>query len=138
MPVYNLFASDRMHWWFEKYKTHLRWWPRRISLVIGSSIEPHNCHCTEPEDNPNACIPWNAHLVEGLSVVHTNDGSDHLGDDDHVAQVRLDDGRLLVDRSLLLGLAQLLDQSERLALQSTLETPARAAVHQLNQLVTAR
>lgn len=75
------------------------------------------------------------HLVEGLSVVHADDGADHFGNDDHVSQVSLDDGRLLIWRRLLFGLAQLLDQSHWLALQTTGETPAGAAVHQLHQLV---
>ncbi len=58
------------------------------------------------------------HLVEGLSVVDPDDGSRHLRDDDHVPQVGLDHVRLLVGRALLLLLAQLLDESHRLALQT--------------------
>ncbi len=58
------------------------------------------------------------HLVEALSVVDAHDGSGHLGDDDHVAQVGLDDVGLLVGRALLLLLAQLLDQGHRLPLQA--------------------
>lgn len=80
--------------------------------------------------------PLGSHLVEGLAVVNTDDRTDHLGHNDHVTQMRLHDCRLLVDGCLLLGLAQLLDQSQRLALQTARETPAGTAVHQLNQLVT--
>lgn len=108
----------------------------RIALrMIGTHQSRHRIIKIPQNPSPRLAI---SHLVEGLSVVHSNDGSDHFGNDNHVTQMRLDDCRLLIWRSLLLGLAQLLDQSERLALQSTTETPAGAAVHQLNQLVTKR
>ena len=66
-----------------------------------------------------------------LAVVDADDGADHLWDDDHVAQVGLDDGRLLVRGRLLLGLAQLLDEPERLALHPALEPTACARVDDL-------
>jgi hypothetical protein len=46
-----------------------------------------------------------------LSVVDTNDGSDHLGYDDHVSQVCLYGSRLLVWLLLLLCLSQFLDEA---------------------------
>ena len=58
------------------------------------------------------------HLGEDLAVVHADDGAGHLGDHDHVPQVSLDDVGLLVGRALLLLLAELLDESHGLALQS--------------------
>ena len=58
------------------------------------------------------------HLGEDLAVVHTHDGAGHLGDHDHVSQMSLDDVGLLVGRALLLLLAELLDESHGLALQS--------------------
>lgn len=64
------------------------------------------------------------HLVEGLAVVHADDGANHLGHDDHVAQVRAHRIRLLAARGLALGLAQLLNQSQRLALKAALEPAA--------------
>lgn len=75
------------------------------------------------------------YLAKVLAVVDANDGAGHLGDNDHVPQVGLDDLGLLILGRLLLGLAQLLDQSHRLALQAAGEAPASAAVHQLHQLV---
>ena len=42
------------------------------------------------------------HSIEDLAVVHTDDAADHLGDDDHVTEVGLDDGGLLVGEALLL------------------------------------
>lgn len=39
-----------------------------------------------------------------LSVVDSDNGTDHLGDDDHVSEVGLDGSGLLVDGALLLGL----------------------------------
>ena len=70
-----------------------------------------------------------------LAVVDTNDRTNHLGHHDHVTQVRPDHRRLLVRRRLLLGLAQLLDESHRAALQATLEAPTRTRVHQLDELL---
>jgi hypothetical protein len=74
-------------------------------------------------------------LVEGLSVVDTDDGTDHLGDDDHVTEVGLDDSGLLQGGGILLGLAELLDQTHGLALKATLETSAGAGVDEVHQLL---
>ena len=52
-----------------------------------------------------------------LAVVDANHGADHLRHHNHVTHVRAHDGGLLVRLSLLLGLAQLLDEGHRLALQ---------------------
>ncbi len=43
----------------------------------------------------------NFHSVELLAVVHTDNAADHLGNDDHVPEVSLYNGGLLVGRSLL-------------------------------------
>jgi len=37
-------------------------------------------------------------LVEGLAIVHTNNGADHLREDDHVAEMRLNAHGLLTLR----------------------------------------
>jgi hypothetical protein len=74
-------------------------------------------------------------LVELLSRVDTNDGANHLGDNDHVSQVRLDKIGLLVGLSLLLGLAKLLDQTHRLALETTVEPTAGTGVDNITELV---
>ena len=41
---------------------------------------------------------------EDLAVVHANDAADHLRPDDHVAQVRLNDVRLVIRAAVFLGL----------------------------------
>lgn len=69
--------------------------------------------------------------VEDLAVVDTDDAADHLGDDDHVAQVGLDDGGLLIGGSLLLGFAELLDEAHGFALETALEAAAGASVDEL-------
>jgi len=74
-------------------------------------------------------------LVELLAGVDTNDAADHLGDNDHVTQVRLDDSGLLVRLGLLLGLAKLLNQTHWLALQTAVEAAAGAGVHDITQLL---
>jgi len=76
-------------------------------------------------------------LLEGLAVVDTDDRTDHLRDNNHVAKVSLDNGGLLQSRSILLGLTELLDQTHGLALETTLETSARTSVDKVHQLLRA-
>jgi hypothetical protein len=64
----------------------------------------------------------NFNCREGLAVVHTNDGSDHLRQDDHVSKVRLNDVRLLVHGGSLLRFAQLSEKGGVLAGQTASET----------------
>ena len=65
-------------------------------------------------------IPYlDFNLVEGFSIVDTDNGSGHLWDDDHVPQVGLDHVGLLIGRAFLLLLPQLLDQGHGFALQAT-------------------
>jgi len=48
-------------------------------------------------------------LGQETTYVDTTDGSNHLGNNDHVSQVSLDHGGLLVRSSVLLGESELLD-----------------------------
>ena len=77
----------------------------------------------------------NFDLVELFSRVDTNDATNHLGDNNHVSQMSLDEVGLLVGLSLLLGLAQLLDQTHGLALKTTVEPTAGASVDNITELV---
>lgn len=72
-------------------------------------------------------------LTEDLSVVDSDDASDHLGNDDHVTEVGLDALGLLASGSLLLGLAELLHEGHGLALKPTLEASASTSVDQLGE-----
>lgn len=74
-------------------------------------------------------------LVELLSRVNTNDGTDHLGDDNHVTEVSLDEVRLLVGLGLLLGLTELLDEAHGLALKTAVESSAGASVDNIAELL---
>lgn len=74
-------------------------------------------------------------LVELLPGVDTNDGTDHLWDDDHVAEVGLDEVGLLVGLGLLLGLAELLDKAHGLALETPVEPTAGAGVDDIAELL---
>jgi hypothetical protein len=65
-------------------------------------------------------------LVELLAGVDANDATDHLGNDDHVSEVSLDNIGLLVGLGLLLGLAELLDETHRTALQATVDATTLA------------
>lgn len=75
------------------------------------------------------------HLVELLAGVDADNAANHLGDDNHVAEMRLDEVGLLVGLGLLLGLAQLLDQAHGLALQAAVEPAASARVHDIAELI---
>jgi hypothetical protein len=75
-------------------------------------------------------------LVESLAVVDSNNAADHLRDNDHVAEVGLDNFWLLIRRSFLLCLTQLLNKGHGLALESSGESSAGSAVHQVHKLLT--
>ena len=75
------------------------------------------------------------HSVELLAVVDANDGANHLGHHDHVAEVGADSLGLLADLHVLLRLAELLDQRHRLALQATLEATAGTGVDKARELL---
>ena len=72
-------------------------------------------------------------LGEDLAVVHSNDRSSHLWNHDHVSQMGLDNIGLLVDGAFLLLLAELLDQSHGLTLESSGELAPDSAGEQLHQ-----
>ena len=61
-------------------------------------------------------------LVEGFTVVNTDDASDHVGKDDHVSEMGFHNGRFLVGESFFLGLAEFLHQSHWLHFQTTSES----------------
>ena len=74
-------------------------------------------------------------LVELLSGVDTDNAANHLWDNNHVSEMGLDEVWLLVWSGLLLRLAQLLDESHRLALETTVETTAGTGVNDVAELV---
>lgn len=74
-------------------------------------------------------------LVEFLSGVNSDDAADHLWYDNHVTKVCLDEIWLLVGLSLLLGLAELLDQAHWLALETTVESAAGTGVNDISELL---
>jgi len=75
------------------------------------------------------------HLVELLSGVDADNAANHLRHDDHITQMSLDKLRLLVWLSLLLSLAQLLDEAERAALQTPVDLSPRAGVEDVPELI---
>ena len=92
-------------------------------------------------------------LVELLSRVDGDDRADHLGDDDHVTEVGLDSVGLLVGLSLLLSLnyhiswcstckdecgtylAELLDETHGLALETAVEPAAGTGMDEVAELL---
>jgi len=77
----------------------------------------------------------NLNGVEDFAVVDADDGANHLGDDDHIAEVGLDDSRLFIRRGLLLCLAELLDEAHGLALEAPAEPAADAGVDKFDELL---
>jgi hypothetical protein len=73
-------------------------------------------------------------LVENLTVVDTNDGTNHLGNNDHVTEVGLYDLGLLTSGGVLLGSTELLDETHGLTLKTTLESSTSTTVNELHEL----
>ncbi len=72
---------------------------------------------------------------EEATGVDTDDGANHLGDDDHVTKVGLDGSGLLVGEALGLGLTETLDETHGLALKTTLETSAGTSVDNAHEVL---
>lgn len=77
-------------------------------------------------------------LVELLAAVYTDNAADHLGDDNHVAEVGLDERGLLVGESGGLCGAELLDEAHGLALETAVHAAADARVHDIAQLLRGK
>lgn len=75
-------------------------------------------------------MQYNTHFA----VVDTNDRADHFWDDDHVTEMGLDYGGLLIRRSLTLSLAEFFDKSHWLALETALEPSASTGVDEADEL----
>ena len=75
------------------------------------------------------------HLVELLAAVDPNHAADHLGHDNHVAQVRFHQVRFLVRLGFLLGFAEFFDEAHGLALEAAIEAAAGAGVDDVTELV---
>jgi len=76
-------------------------------------------------------------LVELLSRVDTDNAANHLGHDNHVTEVGLNEVGLLVGLGLLLGLAELLDKTHGLALQTAVEPSTGASMDEVTELLRA-
>jgi len=75
---------------------------------------------------------------EGLTVVNTDDGTRHLGDDDHTAEVGLHHGGLLTNLGGLLCLTEALHERALLCSELTAEDTALAASQKVDHLVTGK
>lgn len=78
----------------------------------------------------------NFNLIEGFSVIDSNNGAYHLWKDEHVSQMCFDDFGLFIWRSFFFCLPQSLEQSHWFSLQTTRKTPASSRIHQFHQLLT--
>lgn len=73
--------------------------------------------------------------VENLTVVDTDDGTDHLWDNDHVSQVGLDNSRLLVGWGGQLSSSQLGNQTHWLGAQTSGESSSDSGAAKLGELL---
>lgn len=76
----------------------------------------------------------NVNSGKSLAVVDGNLGANHFGDNNHVAQMGLDNRRLLVGLAILLGSPELLNEAHWLALEAALEATAGTGVDKVNKL----
>jgi len=79
-------------------------------------------------------LGFDLNLVELLAGVDTNNAANHLGDNNHVAEMCLDKVGLLVRLSLRLGLAELLDQAHGAALETTVEPTTGTSMDEVAEL----
>ena len=97
---------------------------------------PHRLVCDSEFSQVHTNHFWlHFHTTEHLSVVDTDDGPDHFGDDDHVSKVCLDTTGLFAGWSLLLGLSQTLDECHGLALESTRHTTTCSGSDEVHELI---
>ena len=79
-------------------------------------------------------LGFDLHLLELLALIDSHHAADHLRHHNHIPQMRLDEVRFLVWLRFLLGLAQLLDEAHRLALEATVEPTSGARVDDITEL----
>lgn len=79
----------------------------------------------------------NLNLVECLSVINSNNRTNHLRHDDHVTQMGLDDCRLFKRLLLLLCFTQLLDEGHWFAGETSLESSSGTGMDELSELLVA-
>lgn len=116
---------------------YLKW--NKASLVSRGNTRssvPDGLVCDSEFGKVHANHFWlHFHTTEHLSIVNTNDGSDHFWDNDHVSKVGLDTTGLFAWRCLLLGLSQTLNEGHGLALEPTGHTTTGTGGDQVHQLV---
>lgn len=72
---------------------------------------------------------------EEATGVDADHGANHLGNNDHVTQVGLDGGGLLVGLALGLGLTETLDETHGLTLKTTLELSTGTGVDERHEVL---
>lgn len=71
--------------------------------------------------------------TEDLTVVDTDNGTNHFWNNDHVSQVGLDNSWLFVGWSVELGLSELVDQVHWLVTQTSGESSSDSGVTELGE-----
>lgn len=76
----------------------------------------------------------NLHLIELLARINPNHAPNHLGNDNHVAEVRLDEVGFLVGFGVLFSLAEFFDEAHGFAFEAAVEAAAGAGVDDVAEL----
>ena len=90
-----------------------------------------NGELTQIETNE---IRLDLNVDECLSVVNTDDGTNHLRENDGVTEVSSNRDWLLTIRAFLLGLSELLDQSHRSSLDTSGELSSLSGIEHLDNI----
>lgn len=128
---------------YERYSSSLFYCSFPLSRLVSSSTSPQGAisirYIASAEVFQLTEVVTN-HLwsdvdsVENFPAVDADLASAHLGNHEHIAEMRFDDGGLLICRRLLLRLAKLLDETHRLALQAAREASAGTSMDELDEV----
>ncbi|ODQ78264.1 hypothetical protein BABINDRAFT_162918 [Babjeviella inositovora NRRL Y-12698] len=114
---------------------NLTQWHESGSVVTGLTVSNWSVSDGEFTQVVTNHLWSDVNLVERLTVVNTDDGTDHLWNNNHVSQVGLDEGWLLVWLLGQLSGSQLSDQDHWLVVQTTAESSSDSSVGQLGEFL---
>lgn len=116
-----------------KIHYNLSQWDESGRSVTGSTVSDWSVGDGELTQVVTNHLWLDFNSVENLTVVHTNNRADHFWHNNHVSQVGLDDGRLLIWLGSQLGGSQFVDQTHGLGSQSSGESSSNSGTAQLGE-----
>lgn len=104
--------------------------------VTGSSVSNWSVGNRELTQVVSNHLRLDLNGVENLTVVDTNQRANHLRNNNHVSQVSLNNGRLLVSWSSQLSSSQLGNQAHRLGAQTSGESSSNSSAAELGEFLS--